>query len=204
MARAREFEEDAVLAKAEAVFRQKGFGAATMLDIARASGVQRGSLYHAYGDKDALFLRTFDRYEARFLTQARGALDQADARQALLAFFDAAVANMSNGPAAQGCLTTKVATEAANESRKIAARVRKLLDALDGIVAEALARPALARAIRLPPPEAARLVVTFTRGLAVMERVYHDPAALRATAGALVDLLAPPAAAAGSPATKKR
>ena len=38
-------------------FWRKGLHDATMQDLAAATGVLRGSLYHAYGDKEAIFLR---------------------------------------------------------------------------------------------------------------------------------------------------
>jgi hypothetical protein len=58
--------------------------------------------------------------------------------------------------------------------------------------------------LAVTPDQAADLVVTFTRGLAVMERVYQDASYLRNTAAALVQVLfaTPPGAA--SPRTKGR
>ncbi|MEP9377300.1 helix-turn-helix domain-containing protein [Aquabacter sp. CN5-332] len=190
MAGVRRFDEEEVLAKAEAVFRQKGYEATSMLDLASATGVQRGSLYHAYGDKEELFLRTFGRYEARFLTATAQVLEGADIRAALTAFFDIAIANMTAGPA-RGCLTTKTAAEGEQTSARIRAEVRGLLDELDALLAAAFARAGAQGALALPADEASRMVVTFTRGLAVMERVYGDAGALRDTARTLIDLLVP-------------
>ncbi|TCT06693.1 TetR/AcrR family transcriptional regulator [Aquabacter spiritensis] len=190
MAGVRRFDEEDVLAKAEAVFRAKGFGATSMLDLACATGVQRGSLYHAYGDKEELFLRTFGRYEARFLATVAQALEGPDIRLALQAFLEAAIDNMTSGSPAPGCLSTRTAGEPTGA--RIRTEVRGLLDGLDAILMAALARPGAAERLAVPAEAAARLVVTFTRGLAVMERVYGDPAALRATARTLVDLLVPP------------
>jgi hypothetical protein len=65
--------------------------------------------------------------------------------------------------------------------------VRNLLDLLETEVETALA--CHAGQLVLSPEETAGLVVTFTRGLAVMERVYHDAARLRQTADALVRTL---------------
>lgn len=67
-------------------------------------------------------------------------------------------------------------------------RVRNLLDLLEAEIEAALVRHA--KQLVLSPEETARLVVTFTRGLAVMERVHHDPVRLRRTAQALVRTLA--------------
>ena len=62
MVGARQFDEQEVIAIALDVFWRKGLHDATMQDLATATGVQRGSLYNAYGDKEAIFLRAFDQY----------------------------------------------------------------------------------------------------------------------------------------------
>jgi hypothetical protein len=49
----RQFDEQQVIATALDVFWRKGLHDATMQDLAAATGVQRGSLYNAYGDKEA-------------------------------------------------------------------------------------------------------------------------------------------------------
>jgi TetR/AcrR family transcriptional regulator, transcriptional repressor for nem operon len=46
-----------------------------MLDLAKSTGVQRCSLYNAYGDKEEIFLRVFERYAERFIADARKALN---------------------------------------------------------------------------------------------------------------------------------
>ncbi|MCZ7153843.1 TetR/AcrR family transcriptional regulator, partial [Salmonella enterica] len=57
MAGVRQFDEGLALDKALALFWQKGYAATSMQELAAATGVQRGSLYNAYGDKETLFLR---------------------------------------------------------------------------------------------------------------------------------------------------
>jgi len=55
MARPRNFAEDAVLAQAAAVFARLGYNAASVDDLLTATGLQRGSLYKAFGSKRNLF-----------------------------------------------------------------------------------------------------------------------------------------------------
>jgi TetR/AcrR family transcriptional repressor of nem operon len=43
--------------------------------------------------------------------------------------------------------------------------------------------------VKLPPKDATRLLVTFTRGNVVMERIYHAPEELQATADTLLKIL---------------
>ena len=97
MVGARQFDEQEVIAIALDVFWRKGLHDATMQDLAAATGVQRGSLYNAYGDKEAIFLRAFDQYAAQFLDTAARRWRRATFRRGLKIFFDVIVMNMTSG-----------------------------------------------------------------------------------------------------------
>ncbi|MEX3629140.1 MAG: helix-turn-helix domain-containing protein [Burkholderia sp.] len=75
MAGVRQFDEGEMLDKALALFWKKGYADTSMQELAAATGVQRGSLYNAYRDKETLFLRVFKVYAARFLEGARRTLE---------------------------------------------------------------------------------------------------------------------------------
>lgn len=183
----RQFDEEKVLADALDLFWRKGLRATSMLDLAAATGVQRGSLYNAFGDKEDLFLLAFDRYAERFLETARKCLDAPAADVALTRFLEAAIASMTTGLPPRGCLTTKTATDSDLIGDAVRDRVRDLLDELETEIATALSRHVDELALSLG--DTARLIVTFTRGLAVMERIYHDSRRLTQTADALVRTL---------------
>jgi AcrR family transcriptional regulator len=55
MAGTKQFNEEEALDRALDLFWRRGFGPTSMQDLAQATGVIRGSLYHAYGDKQAIF-----------------------------------------------------------------------------------------------------------------------------------------------------
>jgi TetR/AcrR family transcriptional regulator, transcriptional repressor for nem operon len=188
MAGVRQFDEQEVIALALDVFWQKGLHDATMQDLAEATGVQRGSLYNAYGDKEAIFLRAFDQYAKDFLESVGSLMAEGDVATRLRNFFDSAVVNMTGGSPPRGCLTTRTALNAGISSEAVRARVQALLGRLEQAVGKAISsapdgRPA-AEANRL-----ARVVVTFTRGLAVMERAGYGRKQLRESAATFVDAL---------------
>jgi TetR/AcrR family transcriptional repressor of nem operon len=185
----RQFNEEETIELALDLFWRQGLAATSMPDLAEVTGVQRGSLYNAYGSKNALFLRAFDIYAARFLEAARAALDRADTEEALSTFFALAIANMTSGIPSRGCLATKTAMEIGGHGQKIRNRVRKLLDDLEASIQTALSPPERAKGLSLAPAQAAQVIVTFTRGLAVMERVYRDPLRLKQSAEALIQML---------------
>jgi TetR/AcrR family transcriptional regulator, transcriptional repressor for nem operon len=189
MAMVRQFDEETVLDKVLETFWQKGWQATSMADLAEAADVQRGSLYHAYGGKEQLFLLAFDRYATRFLTEAQTALVAPSADLALRRFFDVAIANMTAGSPARGCLTTKTAAEVDAVGEQVQERLQVLLDDLEAVITKALSGKAIRTRLSTSPAEAARVIVTFTRGLAVIERVYRERDRLQALADSFVALL---------------
>jgi AcrR family transcriptional regulator len=171
------------------VFRRQGYGATSMADLATATGVQRGSLYNAYHDKEALFLRVFKDYEVAFVADAVARLAHPDPRQALLDFFDFTIESMTAGTPARGCLTTKTATDTRAGTEPIRGALRGMLDGLERVLAERLSQDDAVDRLAVPPVEAARVLVAMTRGNVVMESVYQDPSRLRAAAKTLVDMI---------------
>ncbi|MBO9710712.1 MAG: TetR/AcrR family transcriptional regulator [Caulobacter sp.] len=91
MARPVEFDRDAAIDQAIAVFGDHGFeGSSTAVLLARM-GIGRQSLYGAFGDKKRLFLEALARYNADSLDQMEAALAAHDSARdaieaALLAF----------------------------------------------------------------------------------------------------------------------
>jgi TetR/AcrR family transcriptional repressor of nem operon len=188
MVGARQFDEQEVIAIALDVFWRKGFQDATMLELATATGVQRGSLYNAYGDKEAIFLRAFDQYAEQFLQTAAKALADGDAAIALRKFLDVIIVNMTSGSPARGCLTTRTALDAAISSPAVRQRVQSLLSQLEQLIGRTISStPNKLSAI--DANRLARVIVTFTRGLAVMERAGYSRKQLKEAAASLVDVL---------------
>ncbi|MCD9120426.1 MULTISPECIES: TetR/AcrR family transcriptional regulator [Cupriavidus] len=196
MAGVRQFDEGLALDKALALFWQKGYAATSMQELAAATGVQRGSLYNAYGDKETLFLRVFDLYRERFVGQMREALDKPRLRDALRGFFGCVIASMTtsmaSGMPTRGCLSTKTAVGTEDLEGPLRAALKALLDDIEQVLFERLSREGEQAPLALPPRQAARLIVTFTRGLVVVERVYQDEKRLRATADNLIAVLLGP------------
>ena len=187
----RQFDEDELLEVALKTFWRNGFSATSMIDVADATKVQRGSLYNAYGDKERLFLLAYERYAGRFLDSVRQALSNPDPALALTALFKGVIANMSEGAPSRGCLTTKTAIELPLAGKAIEAQVRRLIEDFTALIRDALSTPAARRRLDCDPGVAADLVVTFTRGLAVMERAFRNPRHLEKMAQQFVRILLP-------------
>lgn len=187
----RQFDEDALLEAALKAFWRNGFSATSMIEVAEATGVLRGSLYNAYGDKERLFLLAYERYASRFLDFVGQSLSDPDPAVALMALFKGSIAHMTEGAPSQGCLTTKTAIELPLAGKAIEARVKRLIEDLTALIRDALSTPAARQRLSCDPAMAADLAVTFTRGLAVMESAFRNPRHLEKMSQQFVHILLP-------------
>lgn len=189
MAGVRQFDEREALGLALEVFGTRGFRGASMLDLAAGTGVKRGSLYHHYGGKEEIFLRVFRDHSRRFLEGAAEALGQPDKRAALLAFFEFCIRSITVGSPSRGCLSTRTAIDASTEAPQVERAVSRFLDDLESVVYNGLTAISDGVEMTVDARDAARLVVTTTRGLAVMERLHVSRAQLKDIAATLVTAL---------------
>ena len=105
--RPRAFEAETALAQAMDVFWKDGFAATSLDDLSAATGLNRPSLYGAFGDKRALYLKAYGQYRKRMsetfqpLFQARAPLP-AKLRRILVSALDLYLSGV-DGP--RGCFT---------------------------------------------------------------------------------------------------
>jgi TetR/AcrR family transcriptional repressor of nem operon len=124
MARPKEFDETAVLDAAVDCFRDRGFEATSVRDLAERMGICSASLYNAFGDKRQLFVRALERYLDRSLRERVTRLEGRHApKQVIRAFFEEAVANALQEPGRRGCLMVNTALELAPHDPVAAAAV---------------------------------------------------------------------------------
>src|ERR1700744_3554491 len=62
--RPRAYQPEIALGKALDLFRKDGFAATSLDDLSAATGMNRPSLYGAFGDKRELYLKSYERYRA--------------------------------------------------------------------------------------------------------------------------------------------
>lgn len=73
----RTFDEEVVLDAAAHVFRRRGYGGATVREVAQAAGMLPGSLHYRYPSKEALLLDLMERALNRVLGSGRAAVEAA-------------------------------------------------------------------------------------------------------------------------------
>ncbi|RSV33712.1 TetR/AcrR family transcriptional regulator [Sphingomonas sp. ABOLH] len=102
--RPREFCVDQALAAALGVFWSKGYEGASMADLTEAMGITKPSLYAAFGNKEALFHKALDLYEAEKLEYMRKALEQPTARAVVEHLLRGAIDAQMSSCDPKGCL----------------------------------------------------------------------------------------------------
>src|SRR3977135_1263272 len=65
LGRPRAYEPEVALARALDVFWKEGFAATSLDDLSAATGMNRPSLYGAFGDKRELYIKTYQNYRDR-------------------------------------------------------------------------------------------------------------------------------------------
>jgi AcrR family transcriptional regulator len=199
MARPRKFQEEDVLVAARRQFNATGYHGTSVEDLSRATGLSKGSLYSAFGDKDRLFQRVLEDYCAASdegaAARLEGPEDQAlDRARAWLRSSESSAIR-------RGCLLAKATAERASESEVVANRSRAayetLLDSCRQLVEQAQ------RAGQVDPAADAAalggLIVATHRGLEALGKAGVDIETMNAIADAAIDSIS--LGSAGPPGT---
>jgi len=190
MARPRKFDEQRVVGAVRLLFNETGYHGTSVDDLSRVTGLSKGSLYGAFGDKEALFQRVFDEYCASSEEGAAALLDGPE-DQALDRIRDWLTAPEGCADR-RGCLLAKATAELAWENDAIAARslaaFESLLDSCRQLVEQAQ------RAGHLDPATDATVlggpILTTQRGLEALAKAGIDTEARNRIANAMIDAIA--------------
>jgi AcrR family transcriptional regulator len=131
--RPRAYEPEVALAKALDLFRKDGFAGTSLDDLSAATGMNRPSLYGAFGDKRELYIKTYQRYRA----DARAAMAdifkvELPIRKRLQRIYDIALDIYLSGEAGpRGCFTVMTAASEAVADPEIRAMVLEGFGELD-------------------------------------------------------------------------
>ena len=131
--RPRAYQPEIALGKALDLFRKDGFAATSLDDLSAATGMNRPSLYGAFGDKRELYLKSYARYRA----DARASMsvifrDELPIRERLGRIYAVALGIYLSGEAGpRGCFTVMTAASEAISDPEIRAMVLEGLSELD-------------------------------------------------------------------------
>lgn len=180
--RPREFDEDAALEAAMRLFWSKGFNGTSLDDLVLVTGMNRPSLYNAFGNKLSIYRRAFARFAERMRREAGAALmNPGTIQEALSAFYERIIRVYMENTEARGCLVFCTATAEASQHPEIGADLLSLIRELDAFLELRIETACKAR--QLPDGSSAHALAAIAQGLlhslAVRARAGESEAHLR-------------------------
>ena len=205
--RPRAFDEEAVLDRATEVFWRYGYEGASLSALTGAMGINRPSLYAAFGSKEQLFRRAFARYHENQAANARVALAQPTAYAAVEAFLRSSADGLTADEHPAGCLSVQGGLACSPENTRISEILAAGRAATESALEERLSRAA--EEGDLPDGMDARALARFVMALSEGHAVHAAAGASREELQASVDValravMALPDVNAGDSATRPR
>jgi AcrR family transcriptional regulator len=172
LARTREFDIDQATDQALQLFWSKGYEGTSLEDLTTAMGINRPSLYAAFGSKEGLFKRALERYLVGHDAAVATSLAADSAREVafrIMRWYADAV-GLPGRPPCSGCFLVQGALVSGDENRSIrrvlAERRRRVEAAFAARFERAKREGDLASDAR--PADLARYVMTICHGLSVL------------------------------------
>lgn len=178
------FDEETAIENAMRVFWEKGYEPASIADLLEGTGLNRGSLYNAFGGKQQLFVKSLRKYDQdRQAMLARlEALD--DPKQAIATFFDTTVAKTVADTDHKGCFLFNTALQINMHDEEVNAIVTNGVREIEAFFRRSIevgqARGDIPR--RLDPEATARALLAWIVAIRVLGRGVFAEAALRTIA----------------------
>jgi AcrR family transcriptional regulator len=167
------------------VFMQKGFAAASLDELAAASGLNRPSLYAAFGDKERLYITTLRFYGAQSVEGLDAILNGSGTIERRLGkVYKAAIDLYTAPPHRPGCMIVGTAAVESPSHPRIAAVANELLAAIEKSLERAFAAGGLAK--KPSPAARARMAGAIMYAIAIRARLGTKAVDLRAFAASMV------------------
>ena len=194
--RPRAFDTEQALARARDVFWSRGYAGTSVQDLVDELGVQRGSLYAAFGDKRDLYLKAVGLYARQNREQLEALLRDGPVLPTLrrMLLDPSTVTGAPDQPQGRrGCLVGNTTAELVPGDDAARALAAAAYDGFIEVVTAALARAqATGEITTAATPEAqARLLLLLFQGSALVSRAQPDRERHAAGIDAALDALRP-------------
>ena len=139
MARPREFDPEKALNQTMRIFWERGYQGTSLDELVKAAGVQKQSLYCAFGDKRSMFLKSLALYRSQVVSEVRGILNAPASPMAGIANllqYASEPGRRKDCPA--GCLMANTALEVSKNDPEVAEEVRKMFRDFERLLAAAV------------------------------------------------------------------
>jgi AcrR family transcriptional regulator len=183
--RPRGFDADCALDQALRLFWAKGYEGASLSELTAAMGINRPSLYAAFGDKETLFRRALQRYAEGPASFAKAALAEPTARAVAQRLLTDAAAALTDPAWPAGCLAVHGALACGKAADPIRAELKSMRLANEAALRERFDRARLDGDLpaHIDPASLARYVAAVFQGMAVQAAGGATRAQLEEVAG---------------------
>ncbi len=168
--RPREFDEREVLERALEVFWERGYEATSVADLLEATGLKKGSLYQAFGDKREFFLRALEHYVRRGEARVQARLEGEGPLRVRLR--EALSSTCTDPNRKRGCFAVNCLVELAPHDPQVRALIARHFRSIERLVEAAIERGVQAGEVqaKAPPAQLARLLQTVLTGAAAASK----------------------------------
>src|ERR1700730_12833572 len=162
-----------------------------LADTPPATALPKPSLYAAFGDKNALFLKVLDRYHARIVANAERILNEGpSARDAIERWLKGFVPFCSGIKGSRGCLSVNTGADGVSDQKEIRKRIERFNRKLEELLRNRLHADRAQFLESFDPDAAAHTIMAIYLGLMVLAKEAPDAARVRATLDQAMKLLA--------------
>ena len=166
-----------ILLRAAQLFNEKGYFGASLTDLMRATGLQKGGLYNHFESKEQLALEAFD-FALKMIAKrfADGLAGKTNAPDRLLAMVDVFRYNTTDPPIRGGCIVMNTAIESDDAHPALRERARKAMDGWRAKICRIVQLGIDNGEIRptVDPDEVASLLIGAIEGGIMLSKLYRD------------------------------
>jgi TetR/AcrR family transcriptional regulator, transcriptional repressor for nem operon len=177
VARPRQFDEDKILAAVRDQFWRQGYAATSLDDLMRVTGLGKGSIYGAFGDKRKLFLAVLRVYADERVARAREALhSEKSAIERLRALFRTSDKRKRSPATCPGCFLFNSTTELALHDAEVHEISKRVYGAIEQLLIKTAeqAKKDGDLPTEFDASELGRLLLAVTQGLTFLEKTGID------------------------------
>ncbi len=167
-----------ILARSAQLFNRQGYFGASLADIMRETGLEKGGIYNHFSSKEQLALEAFDYSYELVRQRVRQALaGKFNAIERLLAIVSVFQGITDDPPVAGGCPILNTAIEADDANEVLRDRARAAMDdwraTIHRIVHKGIERQEIRPAI--DADEVASILIVTLEGAVMLSNLYKDP-----------------------------
>jgi len=178
--RPRSFSEEEALDSALKVFMKKGYEGCSVDDLTCALGINKPSLYSAFGNKEDLFLSVLRMYHARYREKFAELSEKGPPpKQAIEEWFSWFLANYNAQDEPVGCLIVNSTLLAGENYPRIAEELKSFHDLNEKLMTEYLRKEKKKGAFTGDPAAISQFLNAVVQGMAVLHRSQRNPKVLK-------------------------